>query len=196
MDAGNKPSHEDAKKGISQAPANLHVAGKRGSREDAKVISQPPANLLVAGKKPSQEDAKTVMSQPPADLPVPEKRPCQEDAKTVISQPPAPPANLVAKAEKSPSPKKPNEGSGNPSLVPMLDDKAAPRPAPGQHTLTKAAIEQRARRIFTLRTNGQKKVSEHVWNEWHKGKGSKERANLESIFARCGYSHDRGPCIL
>ena len=107
---------------------------------------------------------------------------------------PQPPRDLLAaKTEQTPSPKK--SASGAPvsdGSVPLLSDKGAPQPKVGEPTLSKAAIDQTARRIFTLRANGQKKVSQHVWDEWHKGKGSKERMNLEQIFARCGYSHDCG----
>ena len=93
-------------------------------------------------------------------------------------------------ANPSPSPKKAQALNDRVSSVPLLGDRNATQPTLGAPTLSKAAIDQRARRIFSLRANGQKKVSQHVWDEWHKGKGSKERANLEQIFARCGYSHD------
>ncbi|CAE7354091.1 unnamed protein product, partial [Symbiodinium sp. CCMP2592] len=115
---------------------------------------------------------------------------CTQDTHeaTQVDDPRDAPQLIAPKRETStPSPQK------SPLDVPVLGDVSAPEmPRVGQHTLSKAAIDARARRIFTLRSNGQKKVSEQIWNEWHKGKGSKERATLEQIFARCGYSQDRG----
>ena len=74
--------------------------------------------------------------------------------------------------------------------VPDVRDARAPRPCPLQHTLCSEALRSRSRRIFTPRANGTLKVSQQVFDEWHR-KGSKERKNLEQIFKACGYNPDR-----
>ena len=74
--------------------------------------------------------------------------------------------------------------------IPDLYDRSAPRPAKNTLTLSPEAVRARTRRIFTPRTNGSLKVSQLVWDEWNKGKNSKERKNLELIFQACGYDPD------
>ena len=74
-----------------------------------------------------------------------------------------------------------------PKEIPNLKDGTAPKPTLGAPTISKDAMRARARRIFTPRANGQLKVSQEIFNEWHR-KGSKERRNLEQIFAQCGYN--------
>ena len=69
--------------------------------------------------------------------------------------------------------------------VPDIQNKDAPRFQKGEHHLSENAIRCRARRIFTPRIDGTKKVSETVFNEWHQ-KGQ-PRKNLEEIFKQCGY---------
>ena len=73
---------------------------------------------------------------------------------------------------------------------PALHDENASRPAPGEITVSADALRSRARRIFTPKANGQLKVSKEIFQEWHKGRGSKERKNLELIFQQCGYDPD------
>ena len=85
--------------------------------------------------------------------------------------------------------------------MPLLSDKRARQPKVGEHTLSKVAIDARAGRVFSLRTSGQKKVSQNMWDEWRTGNGSKEReregerAKFEQIFARCGCSHGHGLAV-
>ena len=69
--------------------------------------------------------------------------------------------------------------------IPDIKDRRAGQPKLGQHTLSKAAIRQRANRIFTRRADGSPKVSEKIFAEWHR-KG-KERTTLENIFRQVGY---------
>ena len=71
--------------------------------------------------------------------------------------------------------------------VPDIADKTAEasKPRLDQHTLTPAAIQSRTQRLFRLRANGEKKVSDEVWADWH-AKGQR-RKTLEIIFKRCGY---------
>ena len=69
--------------------------------------------------------------------------------------------------------------------VPELTDPRASKPRLDEHTLSTAAIQSRAQRIFRLRANGEKKVSEEIWNDWH-AKGQRKKT-LEMIFKRCGY---------
>lgn len=71
------------------------------------------------------------------------------------------------------------------SEVPDMDNSDAPRFAKHEHHLTPNAIRCRARRIFTPRVDGSKKVSETIFKEWH-GRGQ-PRKDLESIFKQCGY---------
>ena len=54
-----------------------------------------------------------------------------------------------------------------------------------EHHLSENAVRCRARRVFTPRVDGSKKVSETVFKEWH-SKGQ-PRKNLEQIFKQCGY---------
>ena len=114
----------------------------------------------------------------------------EEEEEMAIDEEVDPAAQVLqpTKPEPSPSPQKPNANSKAEPVpcVPNLSDSSAPRPAPGQATLSKDAIRSRTRRIFTRRGNGQLKVSETIFEEWNK-KGSKERKNLELIFQQCGY---------
>ncbi len=75
--------------------------------------------------------------------------------------------------------------------VPDILDLAAPRFHPGEHQLSDNAIKLRAKRIFTPRVDGSKKVSQTIFNEW-KSRG-KERKSLEQIFKQVGYDPD--PCL-
>lgn len=74
--------------------------------------------------------------------------------------------------------------------IPALGDEFAVQPELGAPQLSKAAIAQRARRMFAPRANGKLKVSQKIFDEWH-SKG-KERRTLEEIFKRCGYDPDWG----
>ena len=69
--------------------------------------------------------------------------------------------------------------------VPDINNLHAPRFEKGEHHLSPNAIRCRARRIFTPRVDGTKKVSETIFKEWHQ-KGQ-PRKNLEDIFKQCGY---------
>ena len=61
----------------------------------------------------------------------------------------------------------------------------APRYSKGEAQLTPNAIRCRAKRIFTPRVDGSKKVSDTIFKEWQQ-KGA-ARKNLEEIFKQCGY---------
>ena len=74
------------------------------------------------------------------------------------------------------------------AAIPSLQDAKAPRPQLGMPTLSPEAIRSRSKRIFTPRANGSLKVSQAIYDEWHK-KGQ-ERKNLEMIFQQCGYDPD------
>ena len=78
--------------------------------------------------------------------------------------------------------------------VPSVDDKSAAQPVLGAPQLSKAAIKQRANRIFKPRCDGSLKVSKIVYDEWH-SKGQKRR-NLEQIFKSVGYDAERGSCCV
>ena len=69
--------------------------------------------------------------------------------------------------------------------IPDYCDTNAPKFEKHEHHLSENAIRCRARRIFTPRVDGSKKVSETVFKEWH-SKGQ-PRKNLEQIFKQCGY---------
>ena len=71
------------------------------------------------------------------------------------------------------------------AMIPDIHDAFAPKPRVGEHHLSPEAIRSRAKRIFTPRADGSKKVSDEIWNDW-KGKG-KARRLLEDIFRQCGY---------
>lgn len=74
--------------------------------------------------------------------------------------------------------------------IPELGDEYADQPELGAPTLSHAAIQQRARRMFTPQSNGTLKVGQKIFDEWH-AKG-KERRTLEEMFKRCGYDVDQG----
>lgn len=69
--------------------------------------------------------------------------------------------------------------------IPDIRDAFAPTFSPSEHHLTDSAIRSRAKRIFTPRVDGSKKVSDEIWNDWKAG-GSKRRL-LQDIFKQCGY---------
>lgn len=69
--------------------------------------------------------------------------------------------------------------------IPELSDALAPRFHPGEHHLSQEAIRSRAKRIFTPRIDGSRKVSDEIWNDW-KAKGQR-RSLLQDIFKQCGY---------
>lgn len=69
--------------------------------------------------------------------------------------------------------------------IPDIQDALAPKFRVGEHHLSPEAIRSRARRIFTPRSDGSKKVSDEIWSDW-RSKGSKRKL-LEDIFKRCGY---------
>ena len=71
------------------------------------------------------------------------------------------------------------------SEIPEYGNMNAPKYEKYEHHLSENAIRCRARRIFTPRVDGSKKVSETVFKEWH-SKGQ-PRKNLEQIFKQCGY---------
>ena len=79
---------------------------------------------------------------------------------------------------------------GDDDDIPDLSDALAPKPVLGQHTLSPEAVRSRCRRIFQKRSDGSKKVSDEIWNDWH-SRGAKKQV-LENIFAQCGY--DVVPC--
>lgn len=69
--------------------------------------------------------------------------------------------------------------------IPAYGDQNAPQFDKEEHHLSDNAIRCRARRIFTPRVDGSKKVSDTIYQEWHsKGKAKKD---LQQIFKRCGY---------
>ncbi|CAL1131883.1 unnamed protein product, partial [Cladocopium goreaui] len=72
--------------------------------------------------------------------------------------------------------------------IPEYGNTHAPKFEKHEHHLSENAIRCRARRIFTPRVDGSKKVSETVFKEWH-SKGQ-PRKNLEQIFKQCGYDPD------
>ena len=69
--------------------------------------------------------------------------------------------------------------------IPDIQDALAPKFRVGEHHLSPEAIRSRARRVFTPRSDGSKKVSDEIWSDW-KSKGNKRKL-LEDIFKRCGY---------
>ena len=69
--------------------------------------------------------------------------------------------------------------------LPDVRDASAKKPILGQPQLTPQAIRMRTQRIFTRRANGQAKVSEEIFQEWH-SKGPR-RDLLVQIFGQCGY---------
>ena len=71
-------------------------------------------------------------------------------------------------------------------VIPFLNDENAPKPEVGRHDLSADAIRQRANRIFKPRANGDLKVSQQIYDEWH-SKG-KARRCLEQIFKQVGYN--------
>ena len=77
-------------------------------------------------------------------------------------------------------------------VIPDIQDAFAPKFKTGEHHLSDSAIASRAKRIFTPRVDGTKKVSEEIWNDW-KAKG-KRRQLLQDIFKQCGY--DPETCLV
>ena len=73
----------------------------------------------------------------------------------------------------------------NEDEVPEFGNAEAPRYSKGEAQLTPNAIRCRAKRIFTPRVDGSKKVSDTIFKEWQQ-KGA-ARKNLEEIFKQCGY---------
>ena len=69
--------------------------------------------------------------------------------------------------------------------IPEYGNTHAPKFEKHEHHLSENAVRCRARRVFTPRVDGSKKVSETVFKEWH-SKGQ-PRKNLEQIFKQCGY---------
>lgn len=74
------------------------------------------------------------------------------------------------------------------AYIPEIGDEGAPAPVLGEHTLSDNAIRCRANRIFKRKANGQAKVSEEIFREWHNG--GEPRRSLEQIFRQVGYSPD------
>lgn len=72
--------------------------------------------------------------------------------------------------------------------IPEISDELAPKFQVGEPQLSPAAIKSRAKRIFTKRADGSKKVSDEIWCDW-KSKGPKRKL-LEEIFKQCGYDPD------
>ena len=77
------------------------------------------------------------------------------------------------------------DGLGLDDEIPDIRDAFAPSFRPSEHHLSDSAIRSRAKRIFTPRVDGSKKVSDEIWNDWKAG-GSKRRL-LQDIFKQCGY---------
>lgn len=77
-------------------------------------------------------------------------------------------------------------------VIPDIRDALAPKFNTGEHHLSDSAIASRAKRIFTPRVDGTKKVSDEIWNDW-KAKG-KRRQLLQDIFKQCGY--DPETCLV
>ncbi len=71
------------------------------------------------------------------------------------------------------------------TMIPELGDEGAPKSKVGTHDISKEAIRQRSKRIFTPRADGTLKVSQKIYEEW-KGKGRGRRC-LELIFKQVGY---------
>ena len=72
--------------------------------------------------------------------------------------------------------------------IPDMSDALAPKPQLGENSLSRDAIRSRAKRIFTPRADGSRKVSDEIWQDWH-SKGPKKKL-LEDIFRQCGYDAD------
>ena len=119
--------------------------------------------------------------------PSPRKRILTRENKTQGSPMPlpqhAPAPKSACRGRRTP---KKNESVNDQDLeMPRLDDQTAARPTVGSPTLSKAAIRMRSQRIFSRRANGELKVSETIWTEWHQ-RGAR-RTMLESIFQQCGF---------
>ena len=156
-------SHTQASVGEASPASTIpgSIPTKMDSDEEFIDTRVPPAHLMI------QPDRQPEFASP---LPTPSDKSQRNFDGTQSVQPVAEPfAELGLKDDD----------------IPDLSDAFAPRFHPGEHHLSQEAIRSRAKRIFTPRIDGSKKVSDEIWNDW-KAKG-KRRSLLQDIFKQCGY---------
>ena len=185
------------------------VQGKGFPQEEGEDQEDPEEQDVYEQEEPEEEGeekdfwanaGRTLADQSLPNKAVPAKavppvatRPVPTKAVPPVPTRPVPSKAVPAKAEPGTTPDRrplvptPARAVDQP---PALHDENASRPAPGEITVSADALRSRARRIFTPKANGQLKVSKEIFQEWHKGRGSKERKNLELIFQQCGYDPD------
>ena len=88
-----------------------------------------------------------------------------------------------------------DEDEEPPLDIPKLGDKSVESPRAGEPDLSRSAIDSRLRRVFKPNLKGKMKVSDAILKDWECGAKSKQRKQLEQIFAMCGYCPDTTTAI-
>ena len=139
-----------------------------------QVVPTPYRSGDVPAAQPSPTTPAESLLSPPPSEPKPTLVEEEEEGKT-SEVPAAPKATLFEEDDAT-------------LEVPALQDKRAPRPVTGEHTLSQSAINSRLRRLMTPNLHGKYKLSQSIVEQFKSGPAGKKQ--VQKMFQAAGYCPD------